>query len=216
MTHVVLLGDSVFDNAPYVPAGGEVVAALRRRLPPGWRATLLARDGAVLAGVREQAGRVPPEATHLVVSAGGNDALGWTSLFGDPVASVGEALARVAAVRREFARRYAAMLDEVGRLGRPVAICTIYDVRFPDPAFREVALAALALLNDAITREAGRRGLPLLDLRTLLDEDEDFANPIEPSAAGSEKLAQAVLAVVGRDGAERSGAARRAWIVAGP
>jgi hypothetical protein len=216
MTHIVLLGDSVFDNAPYVAAGGEVVEALRRRLPPGWRATLLARDGAVLAGVHEQAGRVPADATHLVVSAGGNDALGWTPLFEEPAATVGGALAHLAAVRREFARRYAAMLDEVGRLGRPLAVCTIYDVRFPDPAFREVALAALALLNDAITREAGRRGLPLLDLRTLLDDDADFANPIEPSAEGSEKLAGAILEVAGLGAPGRPGAAPRAWIVAGP
>lgn len=214
MIHIVLLGDSVFDNAPYVAAGDDVVAALRRRLPPGWRATLLARDGAVLAGIREQTGRVPADATHLVVSGGGNDALGWTALFGEPVATVGEALGRLAAVRREFARRYGAMLDEVVRLGRPLALCTIYDVRFPDPAFREVALAALTLLNDAITREAGRRNLPLLDLRTLLDEDADFANPIEPSARGSEKLAEAILEAVG--GAPKPAAGPRAWILAGP
>jgi hypothetical protein len=88
------------------------------------------------------------------------------------------------------------MLDDVLRLDRPTAICTIYDVRFPDPVFREAALTALTLLNDVITREAGSRGLPLLDLRTLFNEDADFANPIEPSAQGGEKLAKAILQVV--------------------
>lgn len=204
MTHVVLLGDSVFDNGPYVPAGREVIATLRRALPPGWRATLLARDGAILAGVREQARQVAPDATHLVVSAGGNDALGWMGVFGERVGSVGEALGRLSAIRREFRARYEAMLGEVAALDRPAAVCTIYEVRFPDPAFREAALAALALLNDVITREAGRRGLPILDLRSLLDEDEDFANPIEPSAQGSVKLAGAILDFVkGHDPAVR-------------
>jgi lysophospholipase L1-like esterase len=203
MSHIVLLGDSVFDNAPYVASGQEVLEQLRRRLRRGWAATLLARDGAVLAGVAEQARRVPREATHLFVSAGGNDALGWTGLFGEPAAGMADALARLAALRSEFQHRYRAMLEEVLRLGRPTAICTIYDPRFPDPALRTVAGAALALLNDVITREAGRQGLPLLDLRVLLDEEADFANPIEPSAQGGAKLAQALLAVVEEHDAAR-------------
>jgi lysophospholipase L1-like esterase len=196
MAHIVLLGDSVFDNAPYVAAGQEVLQQLRRRQPTDWRATLLARDGAVLAGVSEQIKRVPPDATHLFVSAGGNDGLGWTGMFGERVTSVAEALVRLASVRREFERRYRTMLDDVLKLERPTAVCTIYDVRFPDPDFREVALTALTLLNDVITREAGARGLPLLDLRTLFDQDADFANSIEPSAQGGEKLARAILRVV--------------------
>lgn len=35
MTHIVLLGDSVFDNGPYVASGQEVIEMLRRRLPWG-------------------------------------------------------------------------------------------------------------------------------------------------------------------------------------
>jgi hypothetical protein len=37
MAHIVLLGDSVFDNAPYVARGEEVVEHLRRRLPRAGR-----------------------------------------------------------------------------------------------------------------------------------------------------------------------------------
>src|SRR4028119_2008353 len=110
MTHIVLLGDSVFDNAPYVGPGQEVVEKLRDRLAPGWLATLLARDGAVLAGGTEQTRRVPTDATHLFVSAGGNDALGWTGMVSESAASVAEALVRLAGIRREFQHRYCAML----------------------------------------------------------------------------------------------------------
>lgn len=196
MAHVVLLGDSVFDNAPYVAHGQDVIEKLRARLARDARATLLAQDGAVLAGVRDQARRLPPDATHLVVSAGGNDALGFTPALSEPVSTVADALGLLAAIRREFERRYRAMLDHVLPLGLPTAICTIYDVRFPDARLRETANTALTLLNDVITREAARRGLPLLDLRVLFDEDADFANPIEPSSQGGEKLARAVAEVV--------------------
>ena len=55
MTHVVLLGDSVFDNAAYVGNRQEVIEKLRDHLPDGWQATLNAQDGAVIADIRGQA-----------------------------------------------------------------------------------------------------------------------------------------------------------------
>src|SRR3954462_4689860 len=73
--HVVLLGDSVLDNAGYLGGHGpEVVTQLRARLPAGWRATLLARGGSVTLDVPQQLRQLPADASHLVISAGGNDA----------------------------------------------------------------------------------------------------------------------------------------------
>lgn len=195
MTHVVLLGDSVFDNAAYVAKGQEVVERLRNRLPAGWRATLNARDGAVIADVHGQLERLPRDAGHLVISAGGNDGLRNLRVLDERVASVAEALLKLADVRRRFRQQYRKMLDDALRLDLPTAVCTIYDARFPDPMGR-AANTGLAVLNDVITREAAERALPLLDLRVLLAEDADYANAIEPSAQGGEKLARAILQLV--------------------
>ena len=58
MTHIVLLGDSVFDNASYVPGGPSVLEWLRRTCPPGGsQATLLAVDGACVSNVSRQLAR---------------------------------------------------------------------------------------------------------------------------------------------------------------
>src|SRR5262245_7526098 len=81
MTHIVLLGDSIFDNAAYVAGGPDVVRQLREILPSGWRASLNARDGAVIADLPQQLQALPADATHLVVSVGGNDALGESGLL---------------------------------------------------------------------------------------------------------------------------------------
>ena len=35
MSHVVLLGDSIFDNGRYVPGGPSVIEHLRKALPAG-------------------------------------------------------------------------------------------------------------------------------------------------------------------------------------
>jgi hypothetical protein len=120
---------------------------------------------------------------------------------------VAEALLALAEERDGFVCRYRAMLEAVLARGLPTALCTVYDPRFPDPARQRVAVAGLALFNDAITREAFGRGLPLVDLRLVCSEDADYANPIEPSARGGAKIAGAVAELVtGHDFARRRSA----------
>jgi hypothetical protein len=46
VSHVVLLGDSIFDNAAYMAGAPDAVRQIRRRLPRGSKATLAAVDGA--------------------------------------------------------------------------------------------------------------------------------------------------------------------------
>jgi hypothetical protein len=192
MHHVVLVGDSIFDNAAYVGGGPDVIRQLRGVLPEPWRATLNARDGAVISEIATQLGRIPRDASHLVVSVGGNDALAEASVLDRRARSVAESLDQLADVRDRFQRDYRAMLDLVQSRGLVTAICTIYEARFPDPARRRVAATALTLINDCITREAFARDLTLIDLRLICDSDEDFANAIEPSLHGGEKIAHAI------------------------
>jgi hypothetical protein len=191
--HVVLLGDSVLDNAGYLGGRGpDVVAQLRSQLPAGWRATLLARGGSVTLDVPEQLRRLPADASHLVISAGGNDAGRQEGVLGVPVRSVAEALARIAGIRERFRRDYQAMLGPVLARRLPLALCTIYDPRFPEPARRGATIVALGAFNDIITREAFSRSLPVIDLRLVCSEDEDFAGPTGPSVRGGGKIAVAI------------------------
>jgi hypothetical protein len=96
---MVLLGESIFDNAAYVRPGDEVIAQLGCLLPQGWTATPLAEDGAVLAGVLDQLKRVPSTASQLVVSAGGNDALRASGFLRQSARSVADALTQIANIR---------------------------------------------------------------------------------------------------------------------
>jgi hypothetical protein len=192
--HIVLLGDSILDNGAYVGEGPAVIEQLGQHLPAGARATLNAIDGSLASGVKLQLRIAPPDATHFVVSAGGNDALHYSSLLGEKVTSVADALDKLAAVRERFAEDYRGMLDEVTGRGLPVAVCTIYDARFPDAKQRRLSSLGLTIFNDCITREASARGLALIDLRLILTEDKDLANPIEPSVAGGAKIAGAIAA----------------------
>ena len=193
MTHVVLLGDSIFDNGAYVRTGDpDVVGQLRTILPGGWRATLNAFDGAGMPDIGGQIARLPLDASHLVVSVGGNDALAESGVIEERTNSMAGALDALAAVRERFQQAYRAMLAPVLERRLPTAICTIYEGRFPEPDLRRRAATALVLINDCIIREAFANDVTLIDLRLICDEDLDFANPIEPSAHGGAKIARAV------------------------
>ena len=196
MNHVVLLGDSIFDNKAYVGDGPDVIAQLAETLPEGWKATLNAVDGSTTVTMQEQFGRLPKGTTHLVVSTGGNDALGSKSVLEEPARSVGEALDKLAKVRTAFEKTYRGLLDAVLAKKLPTVMCTIYDPRYDNQDEQRVASAGLTIFNDTITREVFARGLPLIDLRLLFDDARDYANPIEPSVQGGAKLARVITKVV--------------------
>lgn len=194
MNRLVLLGDSIFDNAAYVRGGPDVVTQLGGVLPPGWSASLAAVDGAVTVSVPAQLTRLPRDATHLAVSVGGNDALGHSHVLGARAGTVGEALAALCGIADEFEEKYRDMLAAVLGRGLPTALCTIYDTP-PSAPEQPVIKTALAIFNDRITRAVFAHGLPLIDLRLICDEDGDYANPIEPSVQGGMKMARALAAL---------------------
>ncbi|MFZ3484980.1 SGNH/GDSL hydrolase family protein [Sphingomonas sp. 3-13AW] len=196
MNHVALLGDSILDNRAYVTPEPDVAEQLRARLGKNWRVSLVAVDGDVTGDVeRRQIGRIPADATHLIVSVGGNDALGHASVLSESAGTVADAIELLAGAQASFAASYTRMIDAVMKRNLPTAVCTIYDANYPEPQHRLV-VAALALFNDVITRAAFQRGLPVVDLRLICTDPADYANPIEPSAAGGEKITAVIAELV--------------------
>jgi hypothetical protein len=195
MSHVVLLGDSIFDNASYVPGGLPVIEQVRRGLQPNWKATLVAVDGSTVADIASQLPRIPADATHLVVSIGGNDALVASGLLHERVGTVGAALTLVTKAVNEFRAGYTLMLNSVLKLGKPTAICTVYDAI---PILGDAERPALAVFNDVITRTAACVGIPLIDLRAICTIADDFSplSPIEPSVIGGAKIADVICRLV--------------------
>jgi hypothetical protein len=191
--HLILLGDSIFDNAAYVqgrrPA---VIDQVRTRLPQGWIATLLARDGSVIKDVHRQLGSLPRDASHLVLSAGGNDVLFEIGILEEKVGTVGEALRLLADSRDRFHQDYRQLVQAIQARGLPAAVCTIYEPQASDELFQREAISALCLFNDCIIRTAREFKLPVLDLRAVCTEIADFVDEIEPSRTGGAKIAETI------------------------
>jgi len=147
--HVVLMGDSILDNLAYTKGEPDVVTHLRKLLPRSARATLCAVDGSTTSDLKSQIAKVPSDASHLVISLGGNDALLNSDLLSTRVTSTTQALALFGQRMGEFEAGYRAAVEAALALHLPTAICTIYNGNLDPPGIDEVPSILAAIWGDA-------------------------------------------------------------------
>ena len=68
MPHIVLLGNSIFDNKPYLEPGESVINDRAACFPMDWQSTPMAYDGTVTKELSAQFARLPASATYVVIS----------------------------------------------------------------------------------------------------------------------------------------------------
>jgi len=196
--HLVLLGDSTIDNGNWT-SGPCVTDQVRQQEP---LTTMCALDGALIAAVCEQVRSSPEDATHYIVSVGGNNATGATTTVLGEVGDAEEAIIRLHTFVQTFELQFSSMIEQLVQAihGKPLIVCSCYNPCFA--AFdvttvgQEAANTTMALIADAILRVATRFKLPVIDWRRVMTQVEDFANPIEPSSIGGAKMASCIVSVV--------------------
>ncbi len=197
MGNVVLLGDSIFDNAVYVLENQSVTDHLGLILPPEIKVSLLAVDGAVTSQVAAQLNRLPPDSTHLFVSSGGNDALMAKDQIPNPDRDleVLDVLEKLTILVNQFRNEYRHLLNEIEKLNLPTTVCTIYS---SVPGLENKYKIALSAFNDVIIQEAAAKHFPIIELQQVCTDAKDYSaiSPIEPSAAGGKKIAERISVVL--------------------
>ena len=192
--HIVLLGDSIFDNGGYVDKGDSVIEQLNRKLTPNVKATLLAVDGDVTTDIYAQLENLPEDTSHVFISCGGNVALRIANVLNQTVESVGQAMDIFTEVKTEFEQRYSNMISAVRNKTDKISICTVHD---SVPEYSQRALTALSMFNEVILKEAFKVQSPVLDLRLACNESIDYSSisPIEPSKFGAKKISDLITIV---------------------
>ena len=190
--HLVLLGDSIIDNKNYTKGGLSVEGHLRQSTLAG-AITRLATDGHTTSFIPKQLERLPDDATHLLLSVGGNDALMNIDILERPALDVFGAVSGIASVIDVFEKDYRKCLDDVLSHSLPTTVCTIYNGAFDSVREQRVMTTMVRLFNDVIIQCANESDCPVIDLRTICTEREDYFNPIEPSAEGGRMIADAII-----------------------
>src|SRR5579859_5284381 len=122
MAHIVLVGDSIFDNARYTEGGPDVIAQVRQLIPGGWKASLVAVDGSTTENIPAQVERLPHGASHLVLSVGGNNAIMNADILQMPARSTAQALNVLRDVSQEFETDYRGAVAACRQTGLPLVI----------------------------------------------------------------------------------------------
>jgi lysophospholipase L1-like esterase len=104
-SRVVLLGDSILDNAPYTDPEPDTTAHLRRMLGSEWHVERLARDGATMNSVPSQLKQLEGRPTVAVLSVGGNDATQHIGLLEREAATAAEVLDELVSIADDFGRK---------------------------------------------------------------------------------------------------------------
>ncbi len=185
--HIVLAGDSIFDNANYVPGEPCVTKQLGLILGDSISVSMIAVDGDYAEDVHRQLTALPQSGTHIFVSAGGNDALRYANKLNQEYSTTQSLFREWANIQTEFRRDYHEMLRAILEKKRKTTVCTIYDAV---PTIGELERTALSLFNDIIVAEAISNRLPVIDLRLVCTETHDYSSisPIEPSCQGGAKI----------------------------
>lgn len=200
--HVVLLGDSTLDNGRYLNiASGELSVEkqlTKRCVEKGWEMTVLAQDGSMLEDVLlRQLPLIPDHATHVVLSASGNDLLALLNQMVVANFTASSMYGAIVTGLREVSDRYRDVLQALRSLGCHLACCTVYRPNFNHMFFKSLAIFSLGLHNSRLKGICQDLECSVIDLANMFDCREDFANPLELSTRGGSKLVENVVAFVG-------------------
>ncbi len=167
-------------------------------MPADWKATLCAVDGDTTQGIARQVLGIPPNASYIFVSVGGNDALMNMDLLTDITTPGPLLLSKLSMLADVFDKNYDTAISDICKLRKPTYVCTIYGNL--ESSISKAAKAAIGVYNDIIYSRANENHLGVIDLRKICNQPSDYANPIEPSVLGGRKIADAIYqkVVLGR------------------
>ena len=195
--YVSLLGDSIIDNKVYV-GEGELSVTEHLQHNSSSNFTMIAVDGDTTEDVLEnQLDNLKEPVSHIVLSIGGNDLLQNLHLLQDETSGMKFALEKSSELIGEIQENYTKILEHLSNYDAKVLLCTVYEGDLKSDVmlaqFDKAGQAMLKMHNDTVYYLASKFEVDVLELRNIFTNKEDYANPIEPSHIGGEKLAKAII-----------------------
>jgi hypothetical protein len=135
---------------------------------------------------------------------GGNDLLNHISFLKSkveltPKEVMEQAVCKLAPIKH----RYRSIVKKLSQQDSNILLCTVYEGNLSSDIFyRDISFASMAMvsmLNDIIFSTGATFNVDVLELRNIFTEEQDYANPIEPSHIGGKKLASRILDWINSD-----------------
>ena len=200
MNKVVLFGDSIIDNKTYVSHGEFSVLEHLENIS-NYEYIQVAYDGHTTFDVQNKQLHLSTivKPSHIVLSVGGNDLLqNLQYLSKGPVSNVNEAVSGIQQhIFEPLEQRFETIIEELSSQRANLLVCTLYegDLGRTDE-FKDVLDSSKIMVssfNDIVYKTAKKYNADVLELREIFISSDDYANPIEPSHIGGEKLAKSIV-----------------------
>lgn len=195
--YVSLLGDSIIDNKVYV-GEGELSVTEHLQHKSSSYFTMIAVDGDTTKDVLDnQLDNLKESVSHIVLSIGGNDLLQNLHLLQDETSGMKFALEKCSELISQIQENYIKILEHLSQYDAKVLLCTVYEGDLESDLllakYDKAGQVMLKMHNDTVYYLASKFEVDVLELRNIFTYKEDYANPIEPSHIGGEKLARAII-----------------------
>jgi lysophospholipase L1-like esterase len=195
--YVSLLGDSIIDNKVYV-GEGELSVTEHLQYNSSSNFTMIAVDGDTTEEVLDnQLDILKNPVSHIVLSIGGNDLLQNLHLLQDETSGMKFALEKSSELIGEIQENYTKILQHLSQYDAKVLLCTVYEGDLESDVllaeYDKAGQAMLKMHNDSVYYLASKFDVDVLELRNIFTNKVDYANPIEPSHIGGEKLAKSII-----------------------
>merc|ERR1719321_1155149 len=126
---------------------------------------MLAQDGSMLEDVQQrQLPFIPESATHIVISASGNDLLALLNQMVVSHFSMNSVYAALVDGMANVAERYRDIMQELKSTGCHIACCTVYRPNFDHLFFKSLAMFSLGLHNSRIRATTVDLDISVVDL----------------------------------------------------
>jgi lysophospholipase L1-like esterase len=193
--NILLIGDSILDNAPYVCEENSVSSCLKRVMPND-KITNLAVDGNttddVLASIRKV---LPAGYDYVIVSIGGNDLLQNESILINPKPTSEKSVFFHRLIDKH--ERITDLLDKTNKIILTLNLYyPFFDVEIYGDNFILEAGLSINKFNNHI--DGQYEDEQIIDLREEIKDKTDFTNTIEPSKTASIKIAELIYHAIDR------------------
>ena len=179
--NIVLIGDSILNNANYVPSEKSVVDILKTKTQKVFN---FAKDGATIRDCYGQLDKIPTDLnttdTYVFISAGGNDILNKRGQLDN------------SEIRKLF-NNYMDFIKAL-RVKLGSAKINIFNLYLPANPRYNTYKSSIEQWNQLIKENSSKIGemYNIINVDTLLTTPDDFVYDIEPSEIASQKIANVI------------------------
>ena len=179
MDNIVLVGDSILNNANYVSPGLTVYDLIKSKHE---NVQMYAADNSAIKDVIKQVENMPnkfnTKNTYIFVSAGGNDILNL-SIHQDEESTknlFNMYLLLIKAIKQKF----------------PNANIVALNIYYPPNPYYKIFYKTVEMWNNLLMKNKTIQGYSVININKMLTSEDDFTRDIEPSDIGGEKIADAI------------------------